>query len=451
METNTIKLDIPLNNEGLSEGLTLLRKKLFQKARNEPNFKFYTLFGQVTKLDTLSGAWRRVRRNKGSAGIDKVNFRDIENQDGGVMRFLKELQKDVKERTYKSLPVKRVFIPKPDGRKRPLGIPTIRDRVAQQAVLLVLEPIFEADFLESSFGFRPNRGAHDAIEKIRGHLKDGKRVVYDADLKGYFDTIPHDNLMKALERRVVDKSILKLIRMWLKSTVIEKDENGKNRGSKSKTGTPQGGVISPLLANIYLHWFEKYFASAVKKEYTIQASIVRYADDFVILMTEPYYGFICNLEKLIEGRFKLKVNREKTKWIDLRKIGETLDFLGYSFRYEMSLRYNRPCLSVFASKKSVKSIKEKISNILYYKKCFLPLPKVVKALNQQLIGWRNYFSLGYKKKVYSGINHYLDFKFWKFCARKSQRKMKLPEASSSWHNFAKNLGLEFLSYSTNGL
>ena len=438
--------ETPLNHWGLSESLTLLRMKLFQKAKQEPKFRFYSLFGHVTRWDTLLGAWERVKRNQGSPGIDGINFKDIEKQVGGVEKFLKDLQKDIREKIYKPQPVNRVYIPKPDGRKRPLGIPTIRDRVAQMAVLLIIEPIFEADFLDSSYGFRPNRSAHNAVEKIQSHLKNGKRVVYDADLKGYFDTIPHDNLMKAIEARIVDNSVLRLLRMWLKSTVFEKDENGKTRVSKSKLGTPQGGVISPLLANIYLHHFEKHFASVTDKGNASQASIVRYADDFVILMTEPLPKLIQKMEELLEGRFKLAINREKTKWVDLRNIGETLDFLGYSFRYEKSLRYNYPCLSIFASKKSVKRIREKIGSILDYRKCYMPLPVIVKDLNRLLTGWSNYFSLGYKKKVYSSLNHHLDFKFWKFCSRKSQRKMKLPAKIESWHYLAKSIGLNFLSY-----
>jgi RNA-directed DNA polymerase len=308
-----IPQETPLNQWGLSDSLALLRTKLFQKAKEEPSFRFYSLFSQITRQDTLEGAWTRVKANKGSPGMDGIDFKDIENQEGGVAGFLDDLRKDIREKTYKPKPVKRVYIPKPDGRKRPLGIPTIRDRVAQQAVLLIIEPIFEADFLDSSYGFRPNRSAHDAIGKIQSHLKCGKRVVYDADLKGYFDTIPHDNLMKAVKKRIVDSSVLQLIKLWLRSTIIDKDENGKPRWSKPKMGTPQGGVISPLLANIYLHYFEKYFESVIGKEKKMKASIVRYADDFVILMTEPFPALISKMEEMLEGRFRLTINREKNE------------------------------------------------------------------------------------------------------------------------------------------
>jgi RNA-directed DNA polymerase len=446
LETTTIST--PLNNTGLTESLALLRTKLFCKARKEVTFKFYSLFGHIVRMETLENAWVRVKKNRGSSGVDGIGFKDIEEQEGGVEKFLEELQKELKERIYKPMPVRRVYIPKPDGRLRPLGIPTIRDRVAQQAVLLIIEPIFEADFMDSSYGFRPNRNAHDAIREIQGQIKGGKRVVYDADLKGYFDTIPHEKLMKAIEARVVDGSVLKLIRMWLKSIIVEQDKNGKKKVSKAKVGTPQGGVISPLLANIYLHYFEKHFETVTDKGRKISAIIVRYADDFVILMAKPLPRLIHYLEDLLEKRFALTINREKTRWIDMRSTGETLDFLGYSFRYEKSRKYDAPCLSVFTSKKSEKRVREKISKILSYENSYLPLPEVAERLNRMTSGWSNYFSMGYKKKVYSNINHYLDLKFWKFCTRKSQRKMKLPEGETSWHNFAVKSGVQFLSYAS---
>lgn len=436
----------PLNQWGLSECLSLLRTKLFQKAKAEPKFRFYSLFGHVIRLETLQSAWTRVKANKGTPGIDGVSFKDIEKRNGGSQEFLRELQGSLKDRTYRPDHIKRVYIPKTDGNKRPLGIPTIKDRVVQMAVMLIIEPIFEADFLDSSYGFRPGRSAHDAVEKIRSHLKEGKRVVYDADLKGYFDTIPHDNLMKAVERRIVDRSVLKLLRMWLKSTVIEIDGNGKKRGSKSKIGTPQGGVISPLLANIYLHHFEKHFNSITGDGKRLNASIVRYADDFVILMKEPMTKLIQYMEQLLESRFRLTINRDKTKWVDMRKTGPMLDFLGFTFRYETGTRYRGyQCLNVSPSKKSVKKIKEKIHEHLSYKNSHKHLVLVIPALNRLLGGWDNYFAIGYRKKAYSEINCYLNLKLWKFCARKSQRKKKLPQGDT-WNSYLKKQGMNFLSY-----
>lgn len=447
METTTDhEEECPLNQWGLSEHLSLLRTKLFQKAKAEPKFRFYSLYGHVMKMETLESAWRRVRANKGKPGIDGISFADIEKRDDGVREFLQDIQNSLKERTYRPDPVRRVYIPKKDGRKRPLGIPTIKDRVVQMAVLLMIEPIFEADFLDSSYGFRPGRSAHDAVAEIRSHLGEGKRVVYDADLKGYFDTIPHDNLMKAVERRVVDRSVLQLLRMWLKSTIVDTDENGKPKWYRSKLGTPQGGVISPLLANIYLHHFEKYFASLTGCGTRIRASIVRYADDFVIMMKEPMSGMIQHIEDLLETRFSLTINREKTKWVDLRKIGPTLDFLGFSFRYEWGLHYKgHRCLNVSPSKKSVKNLKLKIHEELSYKNSHKHLLLLVPHLNRMLGGWDNYFRIAYRKKAYSEINHYLQLKLWKFLTRKSQRKKKLPDGDT-WNSYMKKQGLNFLSY-----
>lgn len=438
--------DCPLNQWGLTENLSLLRTKLFHKAKAEAKFRFYSLYGHILKMDTLESAWKRVRANKGKPGVDRINFADIEKREGGVHEFLKDIHKSLKERTYHPDPVKRVYIPKKDGRKRPLGIPTIKDRVVQMAVLLIIEPIFEADFLDSSYGFRPGRSAHDAIAAIRSHLKEGKRVIYDADLKGYFDTIPHDNLMKAVERRIVDRSILTLLRMWLKSTIVDTDENGKPKWYKSKIGTPQGGVISPLLANIYLHHFENYFHSLTGSGKKIAASIVRYADDFVILMKEPMSGMIQHVEQLLESRFRLTINREKTKWIDLRKIGPTLDFLGFSFRYERGIHYrDYQCLNIFPSKKSVKTLKAKIHERLSHKNSHKQIWRVTPELNRMLRGWDNYFKIAYRKKAYSEINYYLQLKLWKFLTRKSQRKMKLP-TGDSWNSYYRKRGMNFLSY-----
>ena len=247
--------------EGMALGkLFLLRHKLSQKAKAEPKLRFYALYDRIYRRDVLWAAWEKVRANGGAAGLDGVSIEAIEKAAGGAEGLVSRLHQELGTKSYKPKAVRRVYIDKPDGRKRPLGIPTVADRVVQTACLLILEPIFEADFEDCSYGFRPERNAHQALKEIRSHLEAGYQAVYDADLKGYFDSIPHERLLACLRMRVSDRSVLKLIRMWLKAAVVEQVKGqvsggGGNIVGRSCKGTPQGGVISPLLSNLYLHWF----------------------------------------------------------------------------------------------------------------------------------------------------------------------------------------------------
>ena len=266
-----------------------LQRKLYAKAKQEPGYRFYALSDKVYRADLLQHAWRLVKSNRGAPGIDGVSFADIEAEEG-VEQFLAELAAEVKNRTYRPRPVRRVMIPKPDGSQRPLGIPTIRDRVVQMAVKLIMEPIFEADFCDGSYGFRPKRSAHHAVDDVAETLHKGYCHVIDADLSKYFDTIPHDKLLAVVAERVVDGGILRLIKQWLKAPVVERGKDGKDRfisGKGHRRGTPQGGVISPLLSNLYLHLVDRIWERhGLERKYA--ARMVRYADDIVLLCAKGY-------------------------------------------------------------------------------------------------------------------------------------------------------------------
>jgi group II intron reverse transcriptase/maturase len=260
------------------EKIRQLQRKLYQKAKQEKEYRFYLLYDKVYRMDILNHAYRLVKANKGACGVDGVTFASIEGMKGGVQGYLDVAAKELREKTYKPMAVRRVLIPKADGGKRPLGIPTIKDRIVQMAVKIVIEPIFEADFQDSSYGFRPRKSAHQAVDDVSAQLRRGKTQVIDADIAKYFDTISHEKLLKLVAKRIVDKNILRLIKLWLKAPVVEEDGNGKTRYKGNDRGTPQGGVISPLLANIYLNVLDTMW-KVKKVQERLGARLVRYADD----------------------------------------------------------------------------------------------------------------------------------------------------------------------------
>lgn len=410
------------NQMSCRERVQLLQLKLYQKAKQEPDYRFYILYDKLFLDYILEEAYRRCKANDGSPGVDGMTFRQVEEE--GRSAFLHEIKQALHKRNYTPAPVKRVWIEKENGGQRPLGIPTIRDRIVQQACKMVIEPIFEADFAEFSYGFRPNRSAGDAIREIKENLKEGMHTVYDADLSKYFDTIPHDKLLSVLAERIADRRVLDLIKLWLKTPIVEED--GRYTGGKRTTkGTPQGGVISPLLANIYMNLIDRILAKPGGYFEKQGIKMIRYADDFVLMGRTICDQTIHRLHAYLE-RMELTINKEKSKLVEARQ--EPFDFLGFTMRYDRSLfgkgsRY----WNIVPRDKSQKKIRQKINARLKQMGHF-PADQVVETLNPIIRGWMNYYQVqgvSYPQVAFRKLDKYLRERIGGFYHRKSQRKSSL--------------------------
>lgn len=422
--------------------LDLLRIKLGQKAKAEPKFRFYSLYSHLYRADVLKAAYERVKENRGSPGVDGITFEDIKRMPGGENAFLLKIQEMLQNKKYKPEPVMRVYIPKSNGKLRPLGIPTIKDRVVQMAMVIILEPIFEQDFLACSYGFRPNRSAHDAIKDIANNIRAGYSHIYDADMKAYFDSIPHDKLIKCLEMRIADHGIIKLIKMWLTAPIIEKDGKGKKPPIKPTMGTPQGGVISPLLANLYLHYFDKVFHGKQGPKSFADARLVRYADDFVVMTKQCSEKVVSFIKEKLEQWLGLQINPEKTRIVQVAPGQDSLDFLGFTFRYEKSKYKKRQhFLRICPSKKAMQNARNQIKELTSHKLGFIGIDQLMNRINQFTRGWTNYFRLGHPGKAFNEIGGYIGEKIIKHLERRSQKGYKPPKGDK-WHHHLQKMGFK---------
>src|SRR5258707_769506 len=397
------------------EKIRTLQRKLYRKAKAEPAFRFYVLYDKICREDILRHAYGLARGNAGAPGVDGMSFGQIEA--AGLEAWLAGLHEDLVSKTYRPDPVRRVMIPKSNGGgERPLGIPTIRDRVVQTAAKLVLEPIFEANFEDNAYGYHPARWAVDAVKKVHRLICRGDTDVVDADLSRYFDSIPHNELLKSVARRVADGSVLRLIKLWLKAPIEERDADGTRRmsGGKGNTrGTPQGGVASPLLANIYMNRFLKYWRLTERGE-AFSAHVISYADDFVIL-SRGRAAQALTWTKAVMTKLGLTLNEAKTSLRNARQ--DRFDFLGYSFgahRFEANGNWY---LGASPSKKSVQRLKTRVGDLLVPSNID-PWPEVRDELNRSLRGWSGYFGYGSRGRAYRSVDQYVFERLRRFLARR---------------------------------
>jgi len=394
-----------------------LQRKLYVKAKEEPEFRFYTLYDKVYRSDILAHAYALCKSNRGAPGVDGKTFDDIEGY--GVQRFLEEVARELREDTYRPEAVRRVMIPKPDGKERPLGIPTVKDRTVQTAAKLVLEPIFEADFTPNAHGYRPGHSAIQAVREVHEVLKYGSTDVVDADLSKYFDTIPHAQLLQSVARRVSDGRMLRLVKLWLKAPIEETTARGRaTRRSPGNQGTPQGGVISPLLANIYMRRFLKAWEQR-GYEHSLKTRIVNYADDFVILCRGTAPRALAEARAILT-RIGLTLNEAKTRTCQVWQ--ESFDFLGYTFGQCYAPKTGKPYLGVQPSRKRLARLRDRIRELTGPGTSIQSDEELVGSVNRVLRGWGAYFCYGTLSKAYRAVDAHV-----RGCVRHwLTRKHKMP-------------------------